>query len=172
MPKRLPTPVVDVEALGDEDERGVLQQLHRRLVGDVQRRLVDQADLHALLLEADDGVERAVERVAERDDVPAAGGRFADDVVLARLELVALAEERLAVFVEDVRHRRCGCEKTKRRPGSLKIRFTHARELVLVGGEVQPRDVVVVVRQAVGGEHVVDAEVAGVVGHVVARRRG
>ena len=44
----------------------------------------------------------------------------------------------------------------------------HARrELVLVGGEIEPRGVVAVVGQAIVGEHVVDAEVAGVVGHVV-----
>jgi hypothetical protein len=94
--------------------------------GGVERRLVDQADFDARLVEADDGVEGAVERVAERDDVAAAGRGLADDVVVAGFEFVAVAEEGLAVFAEDVGTALL-VEKTKRRPGSLKMRSTTLR---------------------------------------------
>ncbi len=61
-------------------------------------------------------------------------------------------------------------EKTKRRPGSLKTEVQHRLQLQGVGREVEPG--LVAFGQRVVGEEVVDAEVAGVVGHVVDPRVG
>ena len=59
-------------------------------------------------------------------------------------------------------------ENTKRRPGVLEDALDAGRKLVLVGREVQPGRVGAVHRRhAAVGVHAVDAEVTGVVGHVI-----
>jgi hypothetical protein len=67
-------------------------------VDDVERGLVDEADVDAFLARALHGVERAVQDLAVADHI--ARGALADDFVLARREGVALAEELAAVFLE------------------------------------------------------------------------
>ena len=50
------------------------------LIDNVERRLVDETDVQALLPAAEDGIPRTVEHVSERDDV--SGGTLGDDLVL------------------------------------------------------------------------------------------
>src|SRR5918993_260437 len=64
-----------VEPFRDQHEGAGRETLHRVDVVTVERRLVDQANLHAGLVEAQDGVVRAVESFAEGDDVSPASGR-------------------------------------------------------------------------------------------------
>lgn len=156
---------IDVEGFSDEDERGVDEEFHGLRIGDVEGGLVDEADGGAGLVEVDDGIEGAVEGFAEGDDVAAVGGCGANDVVFAGGEGVAGAKEEGAVVFEYVRDGAAGGED-KAEAGVFEDFLEAGGELMLVCGEVEAG--VVVIGQAVGGEHVVDAEVAGVVGHVIA----
>ena len=171
LPKRLPRPVLTFQPSATSTNGDAASFFIIASSYDVERGLVDQADFGALLLQADDRIERAVDGFAEGDDVAAACWRFADDVVLAGLERLALVQ-RLAGFVEDVGHGRAGAEE-EAQARVVEDALHAGGELVLVGGEVQPRGVLAVAGlDAAVGEHAVDAEVAGVVGHVIARRCG
>ena len=133
-----------------------------RLVPDIEGRLVDQADLDALGPQLLDRIEAAIEHLAVADDI--AGRALADDLVLARHEGVALAVEFFAVLLEDERGGGAGRED-ETQAGVVEDRLQHRLELQGVGREVEPGQVAL--GQAVVGEEVVDAEMAGVVGHVV-----
>ena len=58
-----------VRGLDDEDEGRLADGRERLLVDDVQRGLDDEADVEALLAEAQDGIPGAVGHLAVRDDV-------------------------------------------------------------------------------------------------------
>ncbi len=92
----------------------------------------------------DDRIERAIYRLAHRDDIAAAGRRLAHDVILARLERLALVE-RLAVLVEDVRNGGARGEHESQ-TGILEDALHAGRELVLIDGKVQARRVLAVRR--------------------------
>src|SRR5215469_3965643 len=159
-------PGLDVPPFRDQHERHAGQRAHHLRVDDVDRGLVDQAHFDALLLQADDRIERAVDRFAHRDDIAAAGRCFAHDVILAGLERLALVQ-RLAILPENVGD---GCPggEHEAQPGVLEDAFDAGGKLVLVGREVEPGHVGAVHRQhAAVGIHAVDTEVTGVVGHVV-----
>src|SRR5690348_12435374 len=81
-----------VPAFRDEHERAVGKLLHHCGVHDIERRLVDQADRYALLLQANDRVECAIDDLAHGDDVATTARRPAYDVVLARLERLTLVQ--------------------------------------------------------------------------------
>src|SRR6185312_7687035 len=96
----------------------------------------------------------------------ATGGRFAHDVVPARLERLALIQ-RLAVVPEYVGHGRPGGEY-EAQSRILEDTLHAGGKLVLIRREVESGRVRAVTRHhATVGVHAVDAEMAGVVGHVV-----
>ena len=131
------------------------------LVDQVERRLVDETDIEALLPAAQDGVLGAVEHVTVRDNVT----RLAvdDDLVLARDELVVIVEVPRAVLLEDPWHLRTSREDKPH--AAVEEHALHDRgHLRRVGGEVEPR---LGVRKTVVGEERVDTKVAGVVRHLV-----
>ena len=95
-------------------------------------------------LQADDRIERAVDasrRTRRRTRRPSASRTTSSLPGSNGLP----CEHRLAVFVEDVGHRRAGAEEESQ--AGIVEDLLHARgELVLVGGEIEPRRVVAVVR--------------------------
>ena len=62
-------PSLLVQRFHNEYERAGSDLANRLLVDEVQRRLVDEADVEALLAEAEDGVPGAVGHLAVSDDV-------------------------------------------------------------------------------------------------------
>mmetsp|Transcript_53362 Transcript_53362/g.114692 ORF Transcript_53362/g.114692 Transcript_53362/m.114692 type:complete len:434 (+) Transcript_53362:325-1626(+) len=62
--------------------------------------LVDQADINAFLVQSLDSIQASVEGVAVGDEV--ACGPLTDDIVLAKLEFIALTKERFAFFAQDL----------------------------------------------------------------------
>lgn len=151
------------DRLDNQDEGRGAVDADGLLVDDVERGLVDQTHVEAFLAQALHRVQGPVQHVAVRDDV--AGRTLADDLLLARDELVTLAEELLlGAFLQNVRHLGTGGEDEAhaRLPEDLVHDGLH---LLTVRGEVERG--ALRVHEAVVGEEVVQAEVAGVVGHLV-----
>ncbi len=88
---------LSVERLNDKHESAVSNTLHHLLIDHIERALVDKSYIVPLVSQSLHGVQGPVQSVTERNNVSDLA--FADEVVLAAHEGVALSEEFRAVLL-------------------------------------------------------------------------
>src|SRR5262249_43423726 len=140
--------------------------LHHGVVDNVDRRLVDKAGVDPGFMQTDDCVERAIDGLAKAYDIPAAVFRLADQVVDAGLEAPAFIE-RPAVLAKDVGHGGARAEH-KAQAAVVEDALHTGSNLMPIRREVETRVILTVAGlYAAVCKHRVDAEMAGVVRHIV-----
>ena len=92
-------PGLHIPAFDHQHKRRLRNHLHHRFINDIERGLVDQANIHASIAQTYHCVESAVYRFSNRDDISAPHLRRPDDIVFTGLKRFALVK-RLAVLRE------------------------------------------------------------------------
>src|ERR1700676_4756568 len=157
---------LDVPGFGDQHERGAGDFLHHVRVDDIQGGLVDDPNRNAPVLKPHHRIERTIDGLPHGDHVAAARRRLTDHIVLAWFEGFGLVQ-RLSGGIENIRNRRARAENESE-AGVAEYALYACRELMLIDREIKPGQIVRVAGlDASVGNHAVDAEMKGIVGHVI-----